>query len=182
MVKASQRLVPILVDRSRPGAKEIAGKYDVKLYPTVVFTDPEGKELARLEKRSAEAVIKKIDEVCAQLKGSVSWTESWARAVGQAKDGKKPVVCLFGDDKDDSKKLEEALGDASLKDIREKLVFVKGDLKSDEARRFEVSGAPVLLIVDPNTEKPLQKIAGRKTAAELKKEFEESLRKFDAGK
>jgi thioredoxin-related protein len=49
---------------------DISDKYKVRGYPTVVFTDPEGKELERLTKRDPESVLAQIQGVAGKYPGT----------------------------------------------------------------------------------------------------------------
>jgi thioredoxin-related protein len=43
--------------------KETSDKYAVRGYPTVIFTDPDGKELEKLGRRDADSVLAQINKV-----------------------------------------------------------------------------------------------------------------------
>ncbi|HLF92198.1 MAG TPA: hypothetical protein VJB14_01955 [Planctomycetota bacterium] len=64
VVEASKKLLPIFVDCDW-GKKnnDVSTKYAVRGYPTVIFTDPDGKEIARLGKRDAASVASQIEDV-----------------------------------------------------------------------------------------------------------------------
>ena len=49
--------------------KDISTKYGVRGYPTVIFADPEGKELERLGKRDAQSVAAQIESVSQKYPG-----------------------------------------------------------------------------------------------------------------
>jgi thioredoxin-related protein len=64
VVEASKQVMPIFVDCDwGKKNKDISDKYKVRGYPTVIFTDPEGKELEHLGKRDAESVAAQIESV-----------------------------------------------------------------------------------------------------------------------
>jgi thioredoxin-related protein len=42
---------------------DISTKYGVRGYPTVIFVDPEGKEVDRVKKRDAASIIAQIEDV-----------------------------------------------------------------------------------------------------------------------
>jgi hypothetical protein len=85
-------------------------------------------------------------------------------ALKAAKDGTKPLVLLFGDATPKTKLYTEMLGDASLDESFTKVVFaiVAYTKDSDEAKKYKVTAAPTLLILDPRPEAPkeLKKLAG----------------------
>ena len=187
MIQESAKLVLILMDCTGGKYQAERNQYGVKGYPTILFLDPDGKEVGKLGDRSPDAVIKQFAELADQHGRAGAWLE-WDKAVEKGKEEKKPVVLLFATAKPDSEALETAIGDDSLKDLREKFVFGKSDVKSDVAKKFKVHGStqPVLLVVDPSLEKPEEKLVkkwtGKKTAKELKKDLEAALKKFDEGK
>lgn len=62
--------MPIFVDCDW-GKKnnDISTRYKVRGYPTVVFTDPDGNEVARLGRRDADSVAAQILEVAKKYDG-----------------------------------------------------------------------------------------------------------------
>lgn len=47
----------------------MSGKYAVRGYPTVVFADPDGKEIGRLAQRDPASVLAKIEEAATKHPG-----------------------------------------------------------------------------------------------------------------
>lgn len=187
VVQASSKLILVLVDCSGGKFKDERTKYEVGGYPSIVFLDPDGNKVGKLGDRSPDGVVKQFEELAEKHGRAAAWLE-WDVAVEQAKEQKKPVVILFTTPKADSQALETAVADDLLKDLRERFVCSKAEIKSDLAKRFKVSGGsqPVLIVADPNLEKPeeklLKKLTGKKSAKELKKELESAIKKFEAGK
>ena len=62
--------MPIFVDCNW-GKKnnDISDKYKVEGYPTVIFTDPDGKEIEKLGKRDPASVAAQIDAVSKKYPG-----------------------------------------------------------------------------------------------------------------
>ena len=56
--------MPIFVDCDW-GKKnnDLSEKYGIRGYPTVIFTDPDGKEVDRLKKRDAASVTTQIEDL-----------------------------------------------------------------------------------------------------------------------
>ncbi len=162
-------------------------QFGIKGYPSIVFLDPDGKEVGKLADRSPDAVVKQFADLAEQHGRAGAWLD-WEKAVEKGKEERKPVALLFTTAKPDSEALETAIGDDSLQDLREKLVFGKADVKSDLAKKFKVHGStqPVLFVVDPNLEKPEEKLVkkwtGKKSVKELRKDLEAALKKFEEGK
>ena len=98
----------------------------------------------------------------------------------------KPILYFFSTEKADSKYTEEALGDASLKELLEKFVLAKSELKKDNAdmKTLGVSSmsSPILFVLDSGLEKPesapVKKLTGKKGPKELKTELESALKKI----
>jgi thioredoxin-related protein len=185
VVAAAQKIQCVFVDCDW-GKKntDLSGKYGVKGYPTVIFVDPDGTEVAKLAGRDAAAVEKQILEIAEKyVKPSFDTVD---KAAEKAKEDKKPVLIFFFTTKGDSQALEQALNDESMKEIMEKFAFAKIEIKKDnaDAKKYGVAAStqPVLVIVDPAAEKPeakpIKKLTGKKGPKELKKEFEAALKKF----
>jgi len=179
VVEASKQIVNVFVDCDW-GKKnnDLSSKYGVQGYPTVIFTDSSGKQIAELGDQSPEGVAKQIGEIAKKAGGGAF--DSWDKAVEEAKKSKKPVLYLFLGTGKDSVAMEEALYDDLLEQARAAFVIVKSKNKRDnpDAKRFGVVGLeqPVLLVLDPNAEKPeaapLKKIVGKRTAKEIHKELQ----------
>ncbi len=190
-MKAAARVICIFVDCDW-GAKntDLSGKYGVRGYPTCVFTDSEGKELAKLAKRDAASVLAQINEIADKHTKGPAYVASLEEAVAKAKEDRKPILYLFTTAKDDSKKLEEAFADDSLKDVLEKFVMARREIKKDDADaklfRVATSTQPVVFIVDAEAEKPeekpLKKWTGKKTVKDLKKDLEAFLKSLEEKK
>lgn len=77
-------------------------------------------------------------------------------AIKQGKEGSKPAVILFMDTTAKSKTFGEVLGEKDLDEVFGKVAYAAVVLEkgSDEAKKFSVSSAPSLVIVDPTGEEP----------------------------
>jgi hypothetical protein len=73
----------------------------------------------------------------------------------------KPVVYVFGD-----AETQKALGDRAVSPLHDRLIFVKASLKTEDAKRFGVTQAPALVVVEKN--EVLEKVEGRKTPKDLR--------------
>lgn len=179
MVEASKNLVNVFVDCDW-GKKntDLSTKYAVRGYPTVIFTDSKGKVIEPLGDRSAEGVLAQIQKNSKSTAAPA--LDSWDKAVESAKKENKKVLYLFVGTNKDSAAMEEALFDETLEKAREGFVYVKSTLTKDnaDARRFNVSATepPILLVLDPNSDKPeaapLKRIVGKKSSKDLLKELQ----------
>jgi len=102
-------------------------------------------------------------------------------ALSQGKEGSKPAVILFMDAGAKSKMWGEILGDKELNDTFAKVsyaavLFEKG---SDEAKKYSVSSAPLLVIVDPTSENKVLKSMPTISPKSVKTEIENALKKME---
>jgi len=186
-VAAAQKIQCVFVDCDW-GKKnsDLSDKYGVKGYPTTIFVDPDGTEVAKLGGRDAASVEKQILEIAEKyVKPSF---DSVDKAIEKAKEDKKPVLIFFFTQKGDSQALEQAMGDPTLKELMEKFTLAKIEIKKDnaDAKKYSVASStqPVLFVTDPNAEKPeakpIKKLTGKKGPKELKKDLEDALKKFES--
>jgi hypothetical protein len=101
-------------------------------------------------------------------------------ALSQGKDGSKPALILFMDSSPKSKTFGEILGEKELDDVFSKVsyaavLFEKG---SDEAKKYSVSSAPVLVIIDPTNENKVLKTMPTITTKTVKTEIENAIKKL----
>jgi thioredoxin-like negative regulator of GroEL len=190
VIQASQSLSCIFVDCDW-GKKnsDLSDRYKVGGYPTVVFCDPEGKPLRHLQGQDPESVAKQMLEFSAKYnskpdpKGAVPQIsgKTFLQARAEARRSSKPVLFYFSDDSPASTSVNLALVDPLLRDTIGRFVLAKADYRkgSDECVKFDVSRAPTILVLDCTLEKPeekpLARIAGSRSARELKRDLESSL-------
>jgi len=179
VVKASEALVRLLAD------DETFMKFNVRAIPTVIFLNPDGKEVERLKGRTPEAVAAQFKEVAEKYGRNPKFLKEYGPALTRAKEDGKPLGVFFYDDKAGSQNYAKTLDDESLKEFYEKIVFVKVEAKKGcpVTKQFNVTAPPILYVVDPAAEKPeaspYRKIYGQKTAKDFKKDFEEALKKAE---
>jgi thiol-disulfide isomerase/thioredoxin len=188
VVEASRNVACIFVDCNWGNKnQELSTKYGVKVYPTVLFCDPQGKAIARLVVRDAETVAKAlqalVDAVGAKAVAPVPMVtgKSYEAGLADARRKNRPLLLYFNDDSPASISMNETLLDRSLVELHPKfstakLSFVKG---SAECLKFGVTRAPTILILDGRMEKPeekpLARIEGSRTPREVKRELEACL-------
>ena len=132
----------------------------------------------------ADVITKKLVDVAAKHSRPARWQTSVAAALEAARAASKPLAVFVSDGKPASAALAQALDDKTLDDLYDKVVFVQIDPKKDaeDAKRFGVTTAPAIAIVDGTAEKPeatpLGKITGKKSAADLRKAFDTALKKL----
>jgi hypothetical protein len=98
-----------------------------------------------------------------------------------AKEGSKPAVILFMDAGAKSKAFGESLGEKDLDEAFGKVAYaaVLFEKGSDEAKKFSVSSAPTIVIVDATGESPkVLKSLNSAAAKPLKTEIDAAVKKI----
>ena len=150
MVKASEGLIRVLVDGDKDGA--LFEKYGVQSMPTVLFLDPDGKQVGKMGARDPGALKKQFEEIVAAHKRGPKSLESPAAALEAGKAESKPVVLLFVDAKPKSEMFRKSLGDAAFKGVFDAVAFCEVEWKKDseDAKKWKVTEAPTMLVIDPS--------------------------------
>lgn len=137
---------------------------------TMIFFDGDGREYLRQNVAtpdSVEAAFKKAQEVYASK--PISWATGDSASAAEAARGgekKKLVALAFVDDRKDSAAMLSALEDRWLVKHQERLVFVKiaYDKASEECRKWAVTSAPTLILVNPSEENPKKAVVDQLVA------------------
>lgn len=182
VIDASKKIVCVFVDCDW-GKKnnDLSDKFKVEGYPTVTFCDPEGKEVAQLERRDAAGVAAQIAEI-AKKYGRAGFA-SFEKASPVAKDEKKPLLYLFLKPNVASS-IGTALADPSMKELVEKFVLVQSEISKENADAKALSITDTtLLVLDPADlkSKPFLKLTGKRDVKEVRKQIEGALKKFEEG-
>ena len=180
MVKSADSLIRILVDAGKDD--KLFSKYGVRSMPTIIFLAPDGKEAGRMGDRSPDGVKRQFEEISTKNTRAPQWLAGVEPAISSAKSGPKPAVLFFCDEKPKSKMFLNLFSDPSFgADLYEKAVFSKVEFKKDseECKKWKVSEAPTVLIVDPSAEEgsALKSVKGG-TPKALRKEIEEAIKKL----
>ena len=147
VVAATQRIVPIYVDCTKKGDNaDLLDKYNVRGYPTVIYTDADGTPLREMQNRDAPGIVKDIETVAGKVAPRPTlWQPSVAFAREAGKKSKKPIAVVVVDPKADLVKVTAKL----MKDL--------GDRKTKFLWVLE-PGQPGVLVLDPKAEEPLARI------------------------
>ena len=182
VVKSADGLVRILVDSGKD--EKLFQKYGVSGMPTILFLDPEGKKVGTLGDRSTEGVKKQFEEIAAKNTRAPQWLAGVEAAMTSAKGGPKPAVLFFGDDKPKSKALLNVFSDPAFgPDLYEKAAFSKVEFKkdSDECKKWKVTEAPTILIVDPaGDEGTVLKTIKSGAPKAIRKDIEDAIKKVQS--
>ena len=112
---------------------------------------------------SSDSVKEVATEAVAKLRSSIPWLRSLADAQKQARQLNKPILAyFFVRGSEFCQQLEEGvLADKSVVDAAQEFVCVRVDAARDrgEARKFDVRGAPTILVLD-GQENEMNRVAG----------------------
>ncbi len=180
-MEASRRLVCVFVECGWGlKNKDLSGKFQIRGYPTVIFCDPDGNEVARLGDREPSSVAAMIEEVV--KKYDRSRFDRFDAAAEKGREAGKPVLYLFTK-RGAPGPLAAALDDSSLKDLLEKFVVAVGEASKEnpDAKALSLTDSAIL-VLDPGAElkaRPVLKLTGKKDAKEVRKQLEAALRKYE---
>jgi hypothetical protein len=127
----------------------------------MIFFDGDGKEYLRTmvsTPDTVEAAYKKAMEMYA--KRPVSWATGDTATVASQVDSKKLLALAFLDEKKDSETFVTSLEDRWVAKHHDKFTFMKVafDRNSEECRKWGVTAAPTLLLINPAEENPKKSI------------------------
>ena len=179
MVKASEGLYRVLADAAKDD--KLFTKYGVNSMPTILFLDADGKQIGKMGDRSPDGVKRQFEEIAAKNTRAPQWIEGADAAVDAARTGTKPAVLFFQDDKPRSKLFQNLFSDPTFgADLYEKAAFGKVEFKKDseECKKWKVTEAPVVLIIDPSGEGKVLKTVKGGTPKALRKEIEDAVKKL----
>ncbi|MDP6959524.1 MAG: hypothetical protein QF645_12020 [Planctomycetota bacterium] len=185
--------MPILVDCDWGRKnKDVSTQYKVRGYPTVIFTDSEGKEVERLRGRSGSAVAGQISSVAEKYTKAAAWAEYNEGTFGEAAEAKKPLLVFFTDGKRKSLAQEDVFIDPRLEKALESFFLVRHEISKecDICKGNRVRQGPAIYFMDPLAEnpakKPLYKVTSYKSAKSLEgllkmsfKRWEKALKKHE---
>src|SRR5579863_5373960 len=136
---------------------------------TMIFFDGDGKEFHRTSVSTVDTVesaYQKAMELYARR--SISWASGeTADVMSQGRADKKKLVALvFADEKKDSEALVKALEDRWVAKYQERLLFsrVAFNRSSEICRKYNVTTAPTLVLVNPSEEDPKKSIVDQLVA------------------
>ena len=124
---------------------------------TMIFLDGDGKEYLRTivgTPDTVEAAFKRASELYA--KRTISWASGDASSVlAQARGDRKKLVALaFLDDKKESEALVASLEDRWVAKYQDRVIYTKVayDRGSELCKKYNVTAAPTILLVNPSEE------------------------------
>lgn len=182
-----------MVDCTKRSAETAAlgQKYGVRGYPTVVFTDNEGKVVEKLRSRAANAVetqIKAVAEKYSKTPEKEIYDDP-EEALAVAKEKKILVALVFADTESKSKSAQkknaqilETLKSAEMADLKPKFVWcilpLKADKKKTEnAKTYKASSSGTFVILDPTQEDKKRIVKKLSFSKSLKKNLQKILDK-----
>jgi len=194
VIEAARDVACIFVDCNwGKNNQEIAGKFGVKSYPTVIFCDPQGNSLGRLTVQDPDGVAAALkdlgDNVGAKAAVPVLMIDGTGYDVGLASARRKgrPLLVYVADRAPPSLTMNQSLADGVLADVLTKYSTAKEDFVkgSPTCLKLGVTRAPTILVLDSRLakpeEKPIAKIEGSRSPRELRRELEAALVGRDPG-
>lgn len=159
------------------GDQTLANRFKVRGAPMVVVTDADGDVIHRTSIADAEGLLTAMIHVLKEK--YVDAPIAWGGVVRTGPIKKRLLVVGFDDGKGEGLR---ALEDKMLVKYHKLCEFVRLDAAkdADAAKKWGVKELPAVVICDP-MEKLLEKLAGKKTPADVKVALLKSLKKLDEG-
>jgi hypothetical protein len=157
---------------------------------TMIFFDGDGKEYHRTPVSTPDSVEAAFNKALEKYsKKPVAWASGEASDVisQSAGDPKKLVALVFADDRKDSEALLNALEDRWVAKHHERITFSKiaYERNSDIAKKWNVTTAPTILLVNPSEEDPRKRIVdqlvAKKELVSVRNFLVKGIEKFDKG-
>jgi hypothetical protein len=181
VLAATPKLVPVMVDCSARGQNaDLMKLYGVSGFPTVIYVDPDGKQIKEMDSREAGAIASEIGQVTARFPGRPSmWLPSVKTAVELGKKSKKPVALYLADPKADLVKANAKLM-KDLGDRKTRFLWVLEPAREDSLKKYSLETAPAIVVLDPKTDEVLGTILCKDDAKaeDLQKALDEAAKKL----
>lgn len=191
-MKAATKITPILVDCDW-GKKntDVSGKYGVRGYPTVIFTDPKGEVVARMSDRSAGSITKLIDDLAKRYKKKDAKEEeelepvelpfltSLEKGLAQGKKEGKLVLAVFGDVSEEAIETARSILHKDNAKLIAQFVGVQHAIAEDceLCAKYKARRGSLVLVLDPaDPANPLSFIQGKRSAKSLARSLEKVLK------
>ena len=149
----------------------------------IIFLDCDGDEFCRSTFQDFRSLDKAMGEALQKYAPKeIAWAAYDAKAGVTASEERKRLVLLgFVDEKKESAEALKALEDRQLVKYHDKFLFIRVAFKKDseEARKWVVAQAPVLVIVDPAKGVEVDRLSGRRSVKEIKPVFAKAMTRLE---
>lgn len=171
MVEAAKNFVTVYLDGDKPSTRPYMQKYKVPGYPTIIFLKPNGDEIKKFVGSRdfkniafAKEEIGRIFKEYAKEAVSISWVESLEEAMEEADD--ELIFVFVSNDKKGSRRMKEIT--LQNLNVMKKLggdficLEVEFERKSEFAKKYRISAAPAMLVLDGEGKKISLKTGAKK--------------------
>jgi hypothetical protein len=178
-----------LLKNADPMGEAIMKRWQITAVPTLIFLDPDGKPVDRWvgtrDPQNPDSMAQWFRRILARHSRAPGWAAGLEAALRKGRAEGRPVLAFWTDGRPGAEEMEAGLGDKSLNDFRARFVWVRFKLRTigdAEARRFEVSKAPLLLALDARPEDGTVKVIFKYEGgdpARLKEDLEALLKEWE---
>jgi hypothetical protein len=169
----------------RVNEKKAAAELKATCNQQVLFLDGDGYEHHRVEFLDSKSLDRGMEAALDRyVSRPVTWTAYDAKATATAEESRRLLLLAFSDEKKESSELLKILEDRTLVKYHDRFLFVKIPFRrdSEEAKKWKVAQAPVLLMIDPEKGDLLADAKLRSTPADLKSKIQAALAKAESRK
>lgn len=151
--------------------KKVALELKATRIREAIFIDGDGTEIHRATLSDTRSLEKALGGAAEKyVPREIAWKSYEAKETASVEDRKRLVMLAFSDEKKESVETLKILEDRQLAKYQEKFIFMKASFKKDseEAKKWGVAQAPLMVIIDPAKGEVMDRIGARKTAKEIK--------------
>ena len=163
--------------------KKMANDLKATRCAEIIFLDCDGDEFCRSFFQDIRSLDKAMEQALQKYgPREISWAAYDAKAGVTASDERKRLVLLgFSDEKKESSEAMKVLEDRQLVKYHDRFLFLRVAFKKDseECRKWGVTQAPAVVIVDPAKGTEVDKWIGRRSVKEIKPVFAKAMARLE---
>lgn len=151
----------------------------------VIFLDGDGDEFYRSVFQDIRALDRAMEQALLKYAPKeIAWGSYDAKSTAtqvQTPENRRLVLLGFSDDKKESAEALKVLEDRQLVKYHEKFLFVRIAFKKDseESKKWGVTQAPSMVLVDPAKGDVVDRLSGRRTVKEIKPVFAKAMSRLE---
>jgi hypothetical protein len=163
--------------------KKMAQELKATRCAEIIFLDCDGDEFCRSSFQDVRTLDKAMEQALQKYSPKeIAWAAYDAKAGVTASEERKRLVVLgFSDEKKESSEALKVLEDRQLVKFHDRFLFLRVAFKKDseECRKWGVTQAPTVVIVDPAKGDVVDRLSGRRSVKEIKPVFAKAMTRLE---
>ena len=153
--------------------------------PGVIFMDMDGDEITRSPFQDAVTLDRAMEEAHEKYgPREISWSSLESKKSLVSEDTGRLLLLAFVDEKKESAEELKTLEDRTIAKLHDRVRFFRASYRreAEESKKYAVAQAPTLVALDPVRGEVVDRLAGKRTAKELKTFLQKALLKLEGPK